>query len=146
MARSEVGLTNVLQAHLEEELGEDVVLESKLEAVPQPDGRSGRVDILLFRSRRSRRSRRGRRPPGPTRVQPCRRGAEVRWFSRHSAVSRLLVPSFQEPVREGGHISAQLLGQSDDDALRAADVAEQIAVLEPGDLADEFGAVRAQAG
>jgi hypothetical protein len=46
----------------------------------------------------------------------------------------------------GFSFSAQLLGQSDDDALRAADVAEQIAVLEPGDLADEFAAVRAQAG
>lgn len=52
MTRSEMGLTNVLQAHLEDHLGEDVVLEHELEAVTQPDGRSGRVDILLFRSRR----------------------------------------------------------------------------------------------
>ncbi|MFC9891560.1 hypothetical protein [Streptomyces pilosus] len=52
MTRSELGLTNVLQAHLEDHLGEDVVLEHELEAVPQPDGRSGRVDILMFRSRR----------------------------------------------------------------------------------------------
>ncbi|MFF3313507.1 ATP-binding protein [Streptomyces sp. NPDC002952] len=49
-ARTEVGLTNVLQAHLDE-LGEDVVLENQLEAM-QPDGRRGRVDILMFRSRR----------------------------------------------------------------------------------------------
>ncbi|WP_207565547.1 ATP-binding protein [Streptomyces sp. CA-256286] len=49
-ARTEVGLTNVLQAHLDE-LGEDVVLENQLEAT-QPDGRRGRVDILMFRSRR----------------------------------------------------------------------------------------------
>lgn len=48
-----------------------------------------------------------------------------------------------EVTRFGFSFSAQLLGQSDDDALRAAEVAEQIAVLEPGDLADEFGAVRA---
>ncbi|MFJ8510162.1 ATP-binding protein [Streptomyces avermitilis] len=52
MTRTEVGLTNVLQAHLEDHLGEDAVLENQLEAVTQPDGRSGRVDILLFRSRR----------------------------------------------------------------------------------------------
>lgn len=52
MTRSEVGLTNVLQAHLEDHLGEDVVLEHELESVTQPDGRSGRVDILMFRSRR----------------------------------------------------------------------------------------------
>lgn len=52
MAMNEAGLTNVLQAHLEEELGEDVVLENQLDTVTQPDGRTGRVDILLFRSRR----------------------------------------------------------------------------------------------
>ncbi|BAC75377.1 DNA mismatch repair protein [Streptomyces avermitilis] len=52
MAMNEVGLTNVLQAHLEDQLGEDVVLENQLEPVTQPDGRSGRVDVLLFRSRR----------------------------------------------------------------------------------------------
>jgi hypothetical protein len=37
---------------MEDHLGEDVVLEHELEAVTQPDGRSGRVDILMFRSRR----------------------------------------------------------------------------------------------
>jgi Histidine kinase-, DNA gyrase B-, and HSP90-like ATPase len=52
MTRSELGLTNVLRAHLEDHLGEDVVLEHELETVTQPDGRGGRVDILLFRSRR----------------------------------------------------------------------------------------------
>lgn len=51
-ARTEVGLTNVLQAHLEE-LGEDVALENRLQPVRQPDGRDGRVDILMFRTRRS---------------------------------------------------------------------------------------------
>ncbi|MFE0200603.1 ATP-binding protein [[Kitasatospora] papulosa] len=50
-ARTEVGLTNVLRAHLEE-LGDEVVLENQIEGVTQPDGRSGRVDILMFRSRR----------------------------------------------------------------------------------------------
>ncbi|UXY33165.1 ATP-binding protein [Streptomyces sp. HUAS TT20] len=52
MAMNEAGLTNVLQAHLEQELGGDVVLENQLDTVTQPDGRTGRVDILLFRSRR----------------------------------------------------------------------------------------------
>lgn len=33
-----------------------------------------------------------------------------------------------------------------DDALRAADMAEQMADLEPADPADEFGALRTQAG
>jgi hypothetical protein len=42
--------------------------------------------------------------------------------------------------------STELLGQRDDDALGAADVAEPIAVLVPRHLADEFGAVGAQAG
>ncbi|MEV7676496.1 ATP-binding protein [Streptomyces sp. NPDC088752] len=50
-ARTEVGLTNVLHAHLDE-LGDDVVLENRLDEVLQSDGRRGRVDILMFRSRR----------------------------------------------------------------------------------------------
>ena len=44
------------------------------------------------------------------------------------------------------HASAELLGQRDDDARWAADVAEPIAVLVLRHLADEFGAVGAQAG
>lgn len=44
------------------------------------------------------------------------------------------------------HPSAELLGQSDDDALGSADVAEPVAVLVLCQLADEFGAVSAQAG
>ncbi|MDF3141820.1 MULTISPECIES: ATP-binding protein [unclassified Streptomyces] len=48
IARTEVGLTNVLKAHLGL-LGDDVVLENQLDAVQRQDGRSGRVDILLFR-------------------------------------------------------------------------------------------------
>jgi hypothetical protein len=42
--------------------------------------------------------------------------------------------------------SADLLGQSDDDALGAADVTEPIAVLVLLQLANEFGAVGVQAG
>ena len=41
---------------------------------------------------------------------------------------------------------AELLGQRDDDPLGAADVAEPVAVLVLHQLADEFGAVSAQAG
>src|SRR6476646_1688034 len=43
-------------------------------------------------------------------------------------------------------VSAELLGQSDDDGLRAAQEAEPVAVLVLRDLADEFGTVPAQAG
>src|SRR5919202_2414461 len=41
---------------------------------------------------------------------------------------------------------AKLLGQSDDDALRATQEAEPVAVLVLRDLADAFGTVAAQAG
>src|ERR687895_1066874 len=43
-------------------------------------------------------------------------------------------------------VSAELFGQSDDDALRATQEAEPVAVLVLRDLADEFGTVAAQAG
>src|SRR6476469_7981147 len=42
--------------------------------------------------------------------------------------------------------SAELLSQSDDDALRATQEAEPVAVLVLRDLADEFATVAAQAG
>src|ERR1019366_1373208 len=42
--------------------------------------------------------------------------------------------------------SAELLGQRDDDDLRAADVTEPIAVLALRQLANEFGATGPQAG
>src|SRR5438067_11120631 len=45
-----------------------------------------------------------------------------------------------------GHASAKLLGQSDDDPLRATQEAEPVDVLVLRDLADEFGTVPAQAG
>ena len=45
-----------------------------------------------------------------------------------------------------GNASAELLGQRDDDALGAADVAEPIAVLVLLQLADQFGAMGMQAG
>src|SRR4051812_28640177 len=45
-----------------------------------------------------------------------------------------------------GWVSAELLGQSDDDALRATQEAEPVDVLVLRDLADEFAAVAAQAG
>src|SRR4029078_7958105 len=43
-------------------------------------------------------------------------------------------------------VSAELLGQSDDDALRATQEAESVDVLVLRDLADEFGTVEAQPG
>src|SRR5207248_4262247 len=43
-------------------------------------------------------------------------------------------------------VSAELLGQSDDDALRATQEAESVDVLVLRDLADEFGTVAAQTG
>src|SRR5512146_1822233 len=45
-----------------------------------------------------------------------------------------------------GSASAQLLGQGDHQALGPADVAEPVAALVLHDLADELGAVAAQAG
>src|SRR5258708_451252 len=45
-----------------------------------------------------------------------------------------------------GAASAELVGQGDDDALGAADVAEQVFVLVLHHVADEFSAVGAQAG
>jgi hypothetical protein len=51
--------------------------------------------------------------------------------------------SGERPFRQP---SAELLGQCDDDAFGAADVAEPIAVLVLRQLANEFGAVGVQAG
>ena len=50
------------------------------------------------------------------------------------------------PVPRAPGVSAELLGQSDDDALRATQEAEPVAVLVLRDLADELGTVVAQAG
>ncbi|MEJ2862153.1 ATP-binding protein [Actinomycetospora flava] len=50
LARTEVGLTGVLKSHLGL-LGGETELEVDLEAVRRDDGRSGRVDVLLFRGR-----------------------------------------------------------------------------------------------
>jgi hypothetical protein len=55
----------------------------------------------------------------------------------------LTAPTFAIAPME---VSAELLGQSDDDALRAAQEAEPVDVLVLRDLADEFGTVAAQAG
>src|SRR5215469_5340632 len=48
--------------------------------------------------------------------------------------------------RSRSNASAELLGQRDDDALRAADVTEPILVLVLRQLANEFGAMGVQAG
>jgi hypothetical protein len=60
--------------------------------------------------------------------------------------SRTRMPGGALGARPLGRPSAELLGQSDDDALGAADIAEPIAVLVLRQLADEFGAMGAQAG
>src|ERR671923_2815417 len=54
--------------------------------------------------------------------------------------------SAREPGEFGEEVSAELLGQSDDDALRATQEAEPVDVLVLRHLADEFGTVAAQAG
>src|SRR5437588_104881 len=51
-----------------------------------------------------------------------------------------------QPPAAPMEVSAELLGQSDDDALRATQEAEPVDVLVLRDLADEFGTVAAQAG
>jgi hypothetical protein len=53
-----------------------------------------------------------------------------------------------EPLRVGNGLDplADLLRQLDDDSLRAADVAEPVAVLVALELADEFSAAGSQAG
>src|SRR5438046_9154718 len=48
--------------------------------------------------------------------------------------------------RTAVNASEEFLGQRDDDARRASHVAEPVLVLVLGHLADEFGAVGAQAG
>src|SRR4051795_3436883 len=52
-------------------------------------------------------------------------------------------PAVASPGRTG---SAELLGQSDDDALRATQEADPVDVLVLRDLVEEFGTVAAQAG
>ncbi|WP_047223792.1 ATP-binding protein [Protofrankia coriariae] len=48
LARSEIGLTSALASHLHL-LGDEIVLEANLKTVRREDGRTGRVDILLYR-------------------------------------------------------------------------------------------------
>ncbi|WP_327033715.1 ATP-binding protein [Micromonospora ureilytica] len=48
LARTEVGLTSVLREHLVH-LGDEIALEAELDKVVREDGRSGRVDVLLYR-------------------------------------------------------------------------------------------------
>src|SRR5215813_502389 len=66
------------------------------------------------------------------------------------------MPEYLDRIPGGGHqagafvsgllFSAQLLGQREDDSARPAEIAEQVAVLEARHFANEFGAVRAEAG
>jgi len=67
------------------------------------------------------------------------------WGMASSILIPLIPSAVRSTVGRDGS-SAELLGQRDDDALGAADVAEPIDVLVLRQLADEFGAVGAQAG
>ena len=77
----------------------------------------------------------GRDHRGHRQARPCRRVPA----RRHAGLTR-------REIGGAGFGSAELLGQRDDDALGAAEVAEPIAVLVLHHLADEFGAVGLQAG
>src|SRR3712207_8214053 len=72
----------------------------------------------------------------------------MRSRSRSPAASRRRRCAMWPARRSGAAIrtSAELLGQSDDDALRATQEAEPVDVLVLRDLADELGTVAAQAG
>src|SRR5918992_3639558 len=66
---------------------------------------------------------------------------------RLTATERAMVSTVPGPPPAAAmEVSAELLGQSDDDALRATQEAEPVDVLVLRDLADEFGTVAAQAG
>src|SRR5919107_5088020 len=71
-----------------------------------------------------------------------------RWCARIASQppsGRWSVPSGGPPAHPM-EVSGELLGQSDDDALRAAQEAEPVDVLVLRDLADQFATVTAQAG
>src|SRR5919109_2989949 len=102
-----------------------------------PDGRPGRSA--------SRSERRFSTVPEARRYPIGRRrtpGTRPWWARRAGDDHYRPGPPTAAPVE----VSAELLGQSDDDALRATQEAEPVAVLVLRDLADEFGAVAAQAG
>src|SRR3954451_4763345 len=71
--------------------------------------------------------------------------AQLRGCVRNWWRGRWPAASGAAPRRTVG-VSAELLGQCDDDALRATHEAEPVAVLVLRDLADEFATVSAQAG
>src|SRR5690349_7888317 len=66
-----------------------------------------------------------------------------RWLSRDMAEG---APRAPPGSPKAVNASEEFLGQRDDDARRASHVAEPVLVLVLGHLADEFGAVGAQAG
>src|SRR3954465_10065462 len=60
-------------------------------------------------------------------------------------VRAVATPHQSQPWKRPRAYSSELLGESDDDALRATQEAEPVDVLVLRDLADEFGTVAAQA-
>src|SRR6266851_3047774 len=89
-------------------------------------------------------------PPGARPAGLCRSGpapARPPWrLSAARATTDTGSVGLTWPRPRAGAPSAELLGQGDDDALGAADVAEQVFVLVLHHVADEFSAVGAQAG
>src|SRR5207244_12552918 len=75
----------------------------------------------------------------------CVSGRRVRRIASQPPSGQWPVPSGLPPAAPM-EVSAELLGQSDDDALGATQEAESVDVLVLRDLADQFGAVAAQAG
>src|SRR5213595_104879 len=64
----------------------------------------------------------------------------------HVLLSSVSLGVLSSAAWPASNVLAELLGQSDDDALRATQEAEPVDVLVLRDLADEFGTVAAQAG
>src|SRR5688572_31093485 len=76
------------------------------------------------------------------RVPRCGPEARFRWSSMVGAPTGPVAPDSEHR----GKVSPELLGQSDDDALRTTHEAEPVDVLVLRNLADEFGTVVAQPG
>jgi hypothetical protein len=73
--------------------------------------------------------------------------ASARWWSTRKGVASTARGGSRRPSAAILNRSGpEFLGQSDDDALGSADVAQPVDVLVPHDLADEFGTAGEQAG
>src|SRR3954451_2345928 len=82
-------------------------------------------------------------PPEPRYVRVC---SATQSHCESVARSRSSATAMVTSFRSGDGISAELLGQCDDETLGAADVAEPVAVPVLHQLSQWFGAVRARPG